>query len=474
MKHNIPCEIIRDLFPSYVDELTSDVTNNAVKEHIKDCVECTGILNAMKTKDMDMAEEQEMEREREVDYLKKTRARTRRIAAGSVMAAVVVFFALMFVRLFMVGDPVGSEVVYCTAKVEGNVLTVESTMIDSARIPSDIIFEEEEPGVICISYRAVLCSPWNNRGTMTAEYTSKSQIKQVKAGDRIIWAGGEDILALTSAVYATRHPYVGDMPSNALPIAVLNMGSYFGGFSNELQTSEEPYGWSFVLEDDISSKRAVVKEKMMHSYAYVLLAVVENLGEVTYEYTCDGMKRKLTVTESDASAYAGYDIKACYKDILLLQKLIQKTGLDDYAFMDALQIEKAMETELSSQEIKHTGAIGNEGEIQIKIINNAEDDVFSLGLSYAAEGEWLGSQSSCRADNEYLRRGESVTFTFYPQDFEMISWEEDMEAEFEAEVGDMENNTYPVETSFKAPIKGGAVYTYILSGNMEEGYVIGQ
>ena len=35
--NKIPCEIIRDLFPSYIDQLTSDKTNLAVEEHIKEC-----------------------------------------------------------------------------------------------------------------------------------------------------------------------------------------------------------------------------------------------------------------------------------------------------------------------------------------------------------------------------------------------------------------------------------------------------
>ena len=34
MKNKLPCEIIRDLLPSYVDGLTSEVTNEAICEHI--------------------------------------------------------------------------------------------------------------------------------------------------------------------------------------------------------------------------------------------------------------------------------------------------------------------------------------------------------------------------------------------------------------------------------------------------------
>ena len=96
---------------------------------------------------------------------------------------------------------------------------------------------------------------------------------------------------------------------------------------------EEPYGWSIVLADEVSPQKAALKEKMMESYAYVLLAVIQNLGEVTFEYVSEGETCKLKVTADEASAFAGHDIKDCYGDIVLLQNLICKTGLDAYAFM---------------------------------------------------------------------------------------------------------------------------------------------
>jgi len=41
------CEIIRDLLPSYVDELTSVESNEAIQEHMEQCEECREILMEM-------------------------------------------------------------------------------------------------------------------------------------------------------------------------------------------------------------------------------------------------------------------------------------------------------------------------------------------------------------------------------------------------------------------------------------------
>lgn len=47
MKINLPCEIVRDLLPSYIDELTSEMSTEVVEEHLKECENCKNILGEM-------------------------------------------------------------------------------------------------------------------------------------------------------------------------------------------------------------------------------------------------------------------------------------------------------------------------------------------------------------------------------------------------------------------------------------------
>ena len=176
MKNKLPCELVRDLFPTYIDELTSDVTNEWIEEHVTECEDCRIVLDAMREPE---AEPLAQEEEREIDFLNKTRKKNVNIAVGSILMAFILFGILTFVNMFIIGDPVGGESVYCKASVDERVLTVEVTMTDSARVPSDIKFVEEEPGVINVSCRAVLTSPWNNMGVWTSEYTSDEPIKMV-------------------------------------------------------------------------------------------------------------------------------------------------------------------------------------------------------------------------------------------------------------------------------------------------------
>ena len=68
MKNNIPCEMIKDVLPSYVDKLTSDVTNNLVEEHINECEECKNTLEAMQDSTIGNIGEDD---KKEIDFLKK-------------------------------------------------------------------------------------------------------------------------------------------------------------------------------------------------------------------------------------------------------------------------------------------------------------------------------------------------------------------------------------------------------------------
>lgn len=44
------CEIVKDLFPSYIENQVSNQTREFVDEHIKGCKDCNKILSSLKRK----------------------------------------------------------------------------------------------------------------------------------------------------------------------------------------------------------------------------------------------------------------------------------------------------------------------------------------------------------------------------------------------------------------------------------------
>ena len=88
MSTKLNCDIVRDLLPSYVDRLTSETTYEAVTEQLKECPECTEVLQRMKE-----PEKTQNEPKAEVNYLKKIRRRS--LQKGFIVCAVLVIIAIL-------------------------------------------------------------------------------------------------------------------------------------------------------------------------------------------------------------------------------------------------------------------------------------------------------------------------------------------------------------------------------------------
>ena len=89
----IKCEVIRDLFPSYIDGLTSRESNQLIEEHLGECRECREYLDEMKE---DIAgEAQPVKNKKAIQPFRKLRQKTRRkillAAVGAVLICGLIF-----------------------------------------------------------------------------------------------------------------------------------------------------------------------------------------------------------------------------------------------------------------------------------------------------------------------------------------------------------------------------------------------
>ena len=326
MKHKLPCEIVQDLLPSYLDHLTSDVTNEAIHEHMEICNRCKTILQRMQAPESNTKEESDANEQKEIDFLKRTRKRNLRaiwLTAASILG--IVIFGLFFM-FYIYGSPIHADSLACNVSVFENQLTISGTSFESSVGISDIQFTEINEGVIEITFRSVIASPIHS-GDFEESYTASIPITQVRLENRILWDRGVTISPITSAVYLAKHDYVGEMPANSRTWQALDMANHIGGALNSLQTTEEPYGWTLELQEEILPTDQASSEKYMQSAAYVILATIDNLGYVTYEYTVGNVEMTLTITCDDATEFAGIDIKAFSESPAILQQLMELTDL---------------------------------------------------------------------------------------------------------------------------------------------------
>lgn len=332
--YNLPCEVVRDLLPSYVDGLTSETTAAMVEAHLDACPDCRAALEAMRGPEAPQISAQD---KKEVDFLKKNKRRNRRIALASVLTALALLVGILGVRLYVTGDRLGGESVYARTEVEGDQVTLTCACMDSLQAVSDIRFTEED-GVVTATARAVLPS-FLHRGDSRGVYRAAQPIREVRFNDRVLWANGKNISAVTSNLYKSAHDYVGDMPANLESARALGLTARLGDFSNELETENAPYAWIIRLDSALVGGDIEGMRGELQHLGYALLAVIGNLDEVRFEYTrADAAAQDdqqwiklqqdtVSVTTADANAWFGTDVKACAKDIGLLEELLTRADL---------------------------------------------------------------------------------------------------------------------------------------------------
>jgi len=113
MMKNEKCYLIRDLLPSYIDEVCSEETNDMIKNHLNECEECRKVYESM-TEDIPGEKTDTNSEEYDKSVIKKVSRDVKRksnrstVIFGVIIAALILVF--IFINLPLI--PVGSRDLY--------------------------------------------------------------------------------------------------------------------------------------------------------------------------------------------------------------------------------------------------------------------------------------------------------------------------------------------------------------------------
>lgn len=339
MKNDLTCEVVQDLLPSYVDGLTSDVSNQAVEQHMKTCESCRKLYSEMRepmngedVSEINDGQKADSQKSSEIDYLKKIRKKNRMRILAAVLIVVIAVGVGLWSKVYVVGQEVEqAEFVQANVAVEDHKVSVQGLLLDTTKGVSDVAFQEKD-GIVTVSLRETRKSSFHTN-EFQADYQSFEDVKQVVLENRILWDDGVSIDGTVSDLYQSRNPYVGDTSADgrsvqaARAVLGINDGALIS-YGTQLQTSEEPYGWTFLNVQISSSDNVERLHQEMKQLGCLLIAVTDNLGYVSFEYSVDGAENAdgnttLTVTEADVDAMAGQSVKAMAQTPEGLQKLVE-------------------------------------------------------------------------------------------------------------------------------------------------------
>ena len=300
MKHDLPCAIVRDLLPNYLEGLTSDETNQAVESHLAACPDCAAHKIAM-AGETPVAET--AEQTREVDYLKKVKRRNGRRILLAVLVTILLLVASVAAKIFIIGQPVTEDGFGCAMVYDDEMLELTVSSHGSANAFKDFDVEIRD-GIAYVTGRSVLVSSLYREGRATVEIPLEG-LSQVYVCGRLTWADGVAIEPKTLRLYDLKTPYVGDAPALNEIANALEIRPHVGDYLNSLHTSSEPYRWTLEFTDygwqGVWKKTHI--EEDMPRYAAQMLALVENLGEVGWTWTDeDGEFHEAFITVEEVSA----------------------------------------------------------------------------------------------------------------------------------------------------------------------------
>ena len=334
--NQLPCEVVSDLLPSYVDGLTNEVTGRLVRQHLESCESCRARYAAMGAPETERPDDA-----REIDFLKKNRRKNRRVVLWSLAGAALLAAVILLLRAFVIGSATSSDSLACRAEVQdGTTLVLTGDIVDSIHVISGVRFRQEG-GAVYVTVRTALSGVFRD-SRLNRTYTAPQEITQVYVNGKLIWEDGVEISPLAARIFATRHDYVGDMPANRATADAIGIRDILGPFTNELKTSERPYCWTIVVQVEDGDWTEAMQSRD-HAWAVniglVLLATVGNLDEVRFFFERDGSASDMVVTVDAVHSSVGLermDAKELGRSAAGIQRLLDAVYWQRHADWDAM------------------------------------------------------------------------------------------------------------------------------------------
>ena len=283
MKNDLTCGVVRDLLPSYVENLLGEEAKEAVDRHLETCPECRERKEAMAA-----PAEEAAEPEKEVDYLKRVKKGTVHKIVLAVVCTVLLVVGGYLLKEFVIGRTPDAEYISIEnpqVDAENNLNLLADTYWGAYELRG--LKSTEENGILTYTAREVRVNPFQ-----TAQGGYRKQIPllsiplkgldEVWICGRLVWQDGMVIDRDTLLLLDAKTPYCGDAPALGNIAKLLQVGSRIGRYNISLQTSERPYRWTLEFEETEETTSEI--SGLSRFLGYQMLALVENLDEVCFQY----------------------------------------------------------------------------------------------------------------------------------------------------------------------------------------------
>lgn len=349
----LPCDIIQDLLPSYADGLTSPASSEAIEAHLAECPTCAAAYAAMQTGSIEDAKGPEgfgSEGFPEIDYLKKIRSTNRKRILAAVLLVLLLAGFGVWAKVYLYGSPIEDFHMLVTTDTDSRVVKTETftdqngeTRTFSHATSETLVFNcwiEESSGLAFSHYKlketddggldvivfAVPSSQFRQLRTLQIKVPVSYDEDGKNVNPTAVNIKGDTyngyglITKKAKELYAARNPYIGDISADLRLANLLGIGEAIGSYTNKLNTQESegfeyPYSWELIFDRPWTDGYDKIYNQKMKAYAYVLLALIDNCGEIKWTYqTEDGIRYTKSVDLADWRAeYPSDDVSPGFR-----------------------------------------------------------------------------------------------------------------------------------------------------------------
>lgn len=255
----IPCSIVRELLPNYIDDCMEDEAKAYVEEHLKECDACEKLYEEMK-KPL-----KEKQSDIELDYLKKVKKQNSMKVVIAILVTVCIFMTGILAKIWFIG--------HYTNEVDDKLIAVTDTEVqvaitdtDRNSIIIDYTLDNRFDGFQDILYQDVVPSFFHSYGVSSVHIPLKDIQHYLRIGDKVVTKEGKIYNAMAALLVEKRIPYVGNASGvhDLLQLADIEVETM------SLKTDQEPYEINLRYQNPLSK---LEKEKIEHNAKGVLASI---------------------------------------------------------------------------------------------------------------------------------------------------------------------------------------------------------
>lgn len=263
----LPCSIVKEVIPNYVDECINDEARELVQEHLKECEACHKLYE-------DMKQPYKHEESKEIDYLKKVKQRNQKRIILAVFITILLLISATIIKKYVIGHQ-DDQVILKDVQLIDHELTITVDMKNNDESLIDYNITQTDDGKQKLVFQSVNSSFLHQKNDVKIVLPIQDIHSYLRIGEDVVDKDGKIYDKAVTQLVDHHVSYVGDASAVARLFHIMNF-SQFGNYQFSLSTDKEPYAIDLHYEKDLTDfDIALIKRN-----SKAVLASIDNCHDI--------------------------------------------------------------------------------------------------------------------------------------------------------------------------------------------------